>query len=167
MESIIIAIIGGLCTLLAAFVGPLLSRRSRRRKNLLLGKEELAKLADSPEVLVLTQTLETTEEDEIEALWIEFLADTSEDNLELYLHKIDSLVEKRPDEISLYTLKESVQTAIRIRNQKRSENTRFTKLLASITFQTRKLLASLMKVGLEYLKPSFCQQPGSFRLQHG
>lgn len=146
MESIVIAVIGGLCTLLAAFVGPLLTRRRRRRNSLALVKRELEKLPESPEVLILKQAIEDFEEqDEIAVLWKEFLVDTSDEHLESYMLRIDSVIEKHPKEVSIYALKELVQTAIRARNRNRSKDFTFTKLLVSISSQFRKLLSPLIE----------------------
>lgn len=146
MESIIIAGIGGLCTLLAAFVPLLARRRSRRRKSLALLKREVIALPETPQVLMLKEALQIFEErTEIEILWRQFLADTSEENLESYLFRIDSVIDKKPKEVSAYALKELVQTAIRVRNRNRSKDFKFTKLLTSISWQSRKLLASLIK----------------------
>jgi hypothetical protein len=140
--EIVIAVIGGFCTLLAAFVGPLLSRRRRRQNSLALIKRELEKLPESPEVLILKQAiLNVDEQNESDVLWKEFLADTSDEHLEAYLFRIDSVIEKHPKEVSIYALKELVQTAIRARNRNRSKDFTFTKLLASISSQFRKLLS--------------------------
>ena len=150
MESIVIASIGGLCTLLAAFVGPLVTRRWRRRKSLELLRKDLETLPESPQVLMLKQVFEDAEQmSELAILWREFLADTSDEHLEAYLSRVDSVIDKKPKEVSAYALKELVQTAIRTRNRNRSKEFRFTKLLSSITFQTRKLLQKLIDGPLE------------------
>jgi len=152
MESIVIASIGGLCTLLAAFVGPLLTRQWCRRKSLELLRKDLEKLPESPQVLMLKQVFEDAEQmSELAILWREFLADTSDEHLEAYLSRVDSVIDKKPKEVSAYALKELVQTAIRARNRNRSKEFRFTKLLSSITFQTRKLFQKLIDGPLESL----------------
>lgn len=144
--EIVIAVLGGVCTLLAAFVGPLLTRRFRRRNSLALIKKELEKLPESPEVLILKQAIEKFgEQNESAVLWKEILADTSDEHLESYLFRIDSVIEKNPKEVSIYALKELVQTAIDARNRKRSKDFTFTKLLVSLGSPFRKLLSPFIE----------------------
>lgn len=110
--EIIAAIIGGIFSLLAAVIG---FRLSRRKAEPVLTETKPKGLLGPEEAIIC---LLIDEDAELDKLWLEYLAEHSDDRLEIHLHKIDSYLSKHPEYSSGFVLKSLVIRAIEVRDKR-------------------------------------------------
>jgi hypothetical protein len=140
MEALISAIIGGICTLMAAVISPLLSRRKAKP---MLPEIVEPKAITGYEDLVIQLLIK--EEDELNKLWFEYLSDHSDERLEIHLGKIDAFLSKHPDHASGFILKSLVTGAIEVRNKRHFNHSSNKRLLYRIN-RLRKKWAALWRL---------------------
>lgn len=116
MESTIIAAVIGA---IAAVVGPIVAALLSRKRKVSDFKDKRALSGQEARKSISKTKIETGKPEELEIIWRCFLTEANDDNLEQYLHKVELLIRKHPNEEDGLILKSLIVKALEAKSKRR------------------------------------------------